>query len=61
MTRVSIAFAYLGVLILYVVSAMAQSSSTVSADQTWNELTAGNRRFVLGKTKQYDFPAQRRP
>lgn len=42
------------------ISAMAQQSSPVSADQIWNDLAAGNRRFVLGKTAPHDFPAQRK-
>jgi hypothetical protein len=35
----------------------AQHSSTVSADQTWNDLAAGNRRFVVGKSASRDFIA----
>jgi uracil DNA glycosylase len=54
------AFAHLGVLILSTVFAVAQQSPTGSADQTWNELAAGNHRFVLGKTVPHDFLAQRR-
>ena len=53
------AFAHLGVLILGAIFAVAQHSSTVSADQTWNDLAAGNQRFVLGKTAPHDFLAQR--
>jgi carbonic anhydrase len=48
------------VLILCAAFAVAQQSSTVSADQTWNDLAAGNRRFVLGKTATHDFRAQRK-
>jgi carbonic anhydrase len=54
------AFANLGVLMLSAIFAVAQHSSTVSADQTWNDLAAGNRRFVLGKTSPHDFLAQRK-
>jgi carbonic anhydrase len=54
------AFASLGVLILCAIFAVAQDSSTVSSDQIWNDLAAGNRRFVLGKTAAHDFPAQRK-
>jgi len=54
------AFAHLGVLILAAALAMAQHSSTVGADQAWNDLAAGNHRFVLGKSAPHDFPAQRK-
>ncbi len=54
------AFTHLGALILFSVFAMAQHSSTVSADQTWNDLAAGNQRFVLGKVASHDFVAQRK-
>jgi carbonic anhydrase len=49
-----------GVLILCTIFAVAQDPSIVSADQTWNGLTAGNHRFVLGKTGAHDFSAQRK-
>src|SRR4029077_18830380 len=52
--------ASLGVLILCAIFGVAQNSSTVSADQTWSDLAAGNHRFVLGKTAAHDFPAQRK-
>lgn len=54
------AFASLGVLILCAIFAVAQDSSTVSPDQIWNDLAAGNHRFVLGKSAAHDFPAQRK-
>ena len=54
------ALAIPGALILCAILATAQESSTVSADQTWSDLSAGNRRFVLGKTAAHDFPAQRK-
>lgn len=40
--------------------AAAQHPSKVAADQIWNRLSAGNRRFVMGKTEPHDFVAQRR-
>jgi carbonic anhydrase len=39
---------------------VAQHSSTIAANQTWNDLAAGNHRFVLGKTVPHDFVAQRK-
>jgi carbonic anhydrase len=54
------AFAHFGVLTLSALFAVAQNSSTVSADQTWNNLAAGNHRFVLGKTVPHDFLGQRK-
>src|ERR1700761_5860955 len=54
------AFAHFGVLILTATFAGAQQSSTVSADQTWNDLVAGNHRFILGKTAPHDFLSQRK-
>jgi carbonic anhydrase len=53
-------FAYLVILILCAIVVMAQKSSTVSADETWNNLAAGNHRFVLGKTSPHDFLTQRK-
>ncbi|MDT8069563.1 MAG: carbonic anhydrase [Terriglobia bacterium] len=53
------AFAHLLVCFLCAISALAQHSSTVSADQIWNDLAAGNRRFVAGRTAPKDFLAQR--
>jgi carbonic anhydrase len=54
------AFAHFGVLILCAIFAVAQHSSTVSADQAWNDLAAGNHRFVRGKTATHDFLTQRK-
>jgi carbonic anhydrase len=54
------AFASRGVLILCAILAVAQDSSTVSSDQIWNDLAAGNHRFVLGKTAAHDFLTQRK-
>ena len=39
--------------------AMAQQRQSGSADQIWNQLVAGNRRFVTGKGAQHDLQAQR--
>lgn len=52
--------ASLGALVLWAIFGVAQNSSTVSADQIWSDLAAGNHRFVLGKTAAHDFPAQRK-
>lgn len=52
-------FAQLLVITVCTISAVAQQSS-VSADQIWSGLAAGNQRFVLGKTAPQDFPAQRK-
>jgi carbonic anhydrase len=54
------AFAPLPVLTLWAIFAAAQHSTTTAADQTWNELATGNRRFVVGKTTPYDIVAQRK-
>ena len=59
MFRATRAFAHLIVCFLCAISAMAQHSSTVPADQIWNDLVAGNRRFVAGKAAPKDFLAQR--
>ena len=48
------------IVILSAVLAMAQHSSVASADQTWNDLAAGNHRFVVGKITQHDFLGQRK-
>lgn len=54
------------VLIVYTLSALAQhssvasQSSSVSSDQIWSDLAAGNQRFVQGKTARHDFPAERK-
>lgn len=39
---------------------VAQDSPSVSAGQIWNDLVAGNQRFVTGKTAPQDFVAQRK-
>ena len=56
----SACFAAIAFVILCAVIAVAKQSSTGSADQTWNDLAAGNRRFVLGKTAPRDFRSQRK-
>ena len=53
-------FAHLAVCILCASFAVAQDSPTVSADQIWNDLAAGNHRFVAGKTAPHDLLAQRK-
>jgi len=53
-------FAHLLVLILCAIFTMAQHSPTVSADEIWNDLAAGNHRFVTGKTAPHDLLAQRK-
>lgn len=54
------AFGRLVVVTACAISAVAQQSSSVSANQIWSDLAAGNQRFVLGKTAPHDFPAQRK-
>ena len=53
-------FAHLVLFILCGMSALAQHKSAVSGDQIWNDLSAGNQRFVTGKTAPHDFPTQRK-
>lgn len=38
----------------------AQDSQSVSAEQVWNDLAAGNQRFVTGKPGAHDMVAQRK-
>jgi len=52
-------FAHLAVVILCVCFAVGQNPPTVPADQIWSDLTAGNHRFVSGKTASRDLIAQR--
>ena len=54
------AFAHLVVLPLCAIFAVAQHSPTVSADQIWHDLGAGNHRFIIGKTAPHDLLAQRK-
>jgi carbonic anhydrase len=54
------ALAVLTASVLCAILAVAQHSSTVSADQVWNDLAAGNQRFVLGKTSPPDYRDQRK-
>lgn len=50
-----------GALILCAIFAVRQDDvSTVRADQIWNNLVAGNQRFVNGKTVTHDFLAERK-
>ena len=60
MLRTPRSFAHLVPFILCSISALAQHTTTVSADQIWNDLAAGNQRFVTGKTAPHDFPSQRK-
>ena len=48
------------VLILCVLGAIAQHSSSITVDQTWKDLVSGNQRFMLGKTVQRDLIAERK-
>lgn len=40
-------------------SAVAQHPPKITSDQIWNQLAAGNHRFIIGKTQPHDFIAQR--
>src|SRR5581483_5633097 len=60
MFRAICAFTHLGGLIVCAIFAAAQDSSTVPADQIWNDLAAGNHRFVTGKTITHDLRAERK-
>jgi carbonic anhydrase len=60
MLRISRPFAHLVPIILCSISALAQHTPAVSADRIWNDLSAGNQRFVTGRTAPHDFPSQRR-
>ena len=51
---------HLAVILFSAIFAVAQDSPSVSADQIWNDLAAGNQRFVTGKTAPEDFVAQGR-
>jgi carbonic anhydrase len=48
------------IVILSAILAMAQHPSVASADQTCNDLAAGNHRFVVGNIKQHDFLRERK-
>ncbi len=50
----------LAVLLVCAISCVAQNSSTVSAGRIWSDLAAGNQRYIAGKTKPQDLPAQRK-
>jgi carbonic anhydrase len=52
--------ALLAVLLSSAIFALTQDSPPASADQIWNDLAAGNQRFVKGKTAPEDFVAQRK-
>ena len=59
MFRVLRALTQLAVLIPGAIFAVAQGSPAFKADQIWNDLVAGNQRFVMGKAVPHDFVAQR--
>ena len=46
--------------VLFSVFVVGQHSPALSADQIWNDLAAGNQRFVSGKTAPHDLVAQRK-
>jgi carbonic anhydrase len=48
------------IVILSAILAMAQHPTVASADQTWNDLAAGNHRFVVGNIKQHNFLLERK-
>ena len=60
MLHTPLPFVHIVLFILGGMFALAQHTSAVSGDQTWNDLAAGNQRFVTGKTAPHDFPAQRK-
>jgi carbonic anhydrase len=60
MLRIPRSLAHLILFILCGMSALAQNTPAGSSDQIWNDLAAGNQRFVSGKTAPHDFPAQRK-
>jgi carbonic anhydrase len=51
---------WLVVLLVLNLFGMAQQRPSDSADQIWNQLVAGNHRFVSGKEAAYDLPAERK-
>jgi carbonic anhydrase len=54
------AIVHLGLLILCTTLAVAQDSSPASSDQIWNDLAAGNRRYISGSTVARDLVTQRK-
>ncbi len=52
--------AYVAVVLSAAIFALAQDSPPASADQIWKDLSAGNQRFLTGKTAPEDFVAQRK-
>jgi carbonic anhydrase len=60
MLRTTRLFTHVLLFILCGMFAWAQHAPAVSGDQAWNDLAAGNRRFVTGKTAPHDFPSQRK-
>jgi carbonic anhydrase len=60
MLRTPRSLAHLVLFIVCGMSALAQHTLAASSDQVWNDLAAGNQRFVTGKTAPHDFPSQRK-
>jgi len=60
MLRIPRSLVHLLPFILCGICVLAQHAAAVSGDQTWNDLAAGNQRFVTGRTASHDFPAQRK-
>jgi carbonic anhydrase len=60
MLRIPRSLTHLALFVLCGVSSLAQHTAAVAGDQTWNDLAAGNQRFVTGKTAPHDFPSQRK-
>jgi carbonic anhydrase len=60
MLRTPRSFAHIVLFIMGGMFAVAQHKPETSADQVWNDLAAGNQRFVTGKTAAHDFPGQRK-
>jgi carbonic anhydrase len=53
-------FVQLTAIVCSAIVAAGQASRPISADQVWNDLIAGNQRFVTGKPARQDFVAQRK-
>jgi carbonic anhydrase len=50
----------LAVVLFTAILGVSQDSQPISGDQIWNELAAGNQRFVTGKAAPHDLVAQRK-
>ena len=60
MLRKPLFLADLALFVLCSICALAQHAPSASSDQVWNDLAAGNQRFVMGKAAPHDFPSQRK-